>query len=101
MFVLVVLVSYIFLLLLGFLFFAVIGIFWEVGLVKFWSAACPGKVFMECDRSQGVIDVCLLKLVGDCTEMFFCLYFSIFFDLYIYLVYLDMDYGFFLFGIVG
>ena len=84
MFVLVVFVSYIFLFFLGFVFFPVIGIFWEVGLVKFWSAACPGKGFMECDGSQGAVDVCLLKLVRDCTERFFCLYFSTFFFIYIY-----------------
>ena len=67
MFVLVVLVSYIYILFLSFVFFAVIGEFWELGLVKFWSAGCPGKVSMDRDTLQGAIDVFVLKLVRDCT----------------------------------
>ena len=50
---------------------------------------------MDCGRSQGVVIVCLLKLVQDCTERCFCLYFSTFFlFIYIFLVYLSMDCGF-------
>ena len=36
--------------------------------MKFWIAACPGKVYMDCGGSQGVVNVFLLKLVQDCTE---------------------------------
>ena len=67
MFVLVILVSHIYFWFLSFVFFAVIREFWELGLVKFWSAGCPGKVSMDCDGLQGAVDVCVLKLVRDCT----------------------------------
>ena len=39
---------------------------------------------MDCDGSQGVVDVCLLELVRDCTESFFCLCFSTFLFIYIF-----------------
>ena len=35
----------------GFCIFCRYRTFWEVGLMKFWSAACPGKVSMDCDGS--------------------------------------------------
>ena len=53
--------------------------------MKFWSAGCPGKVSMDCDRSQGAVDVCVLNLVQGCTKRFFCLCVSTFFYLYIYI----------------
>ena len=66
MIVLVVLVSYIYFV-LSFVLFAVIGEFWELGLVKFLSAGCPGKVSMDCAGLQGAVDVFVLKLVRYCT----------------------------------
>ena len=66
--------------------------------MKFLSAACPGKVSMDCDGSQGDVDVCLLKVVRDCTERFVCLCFSTF---YLFIYKFDLvKYGLWIFFLV-